>query len=170
VTLKRIYVFFVLEVGNRFVHLLGTTTNPDGRWTTQQIRNLVMDLGDRVTEFRFLVRDRAGQFTAWFDAVLADVGIRVARIPPRCPRANCFAERFVRTLRAELTDRMLIFSQRHLRMILAEYIRHLQRSRAAPCRDLRPPHPTHPMADLSHEQIKRRPVLGGLINEYERAA
>jgi putative transposase len=86
VTLKRIYVFFVLEVGNRSVHLLGTTTNPDGRWTTQQVRNLVMDLDDRVTQFRFLVRDRAGQFTASFDAVLADVGIRVVRIPPRCPR------------------------------------------------------------------------------------
>ncbi len=170
VTLKRIYVFFVLEVGNRYVHLLGATTNPDGRWTTQQIRNLVMDLGDRATEFRFLVRDRAGQFTASFDAVLADVGIRVARIPPRCPRANCFAERFVRTLRAELTDRMLIFSQRHLRVILAEYIRHYNGRRPHRARDLRPPHPTHPMADLSHEQITRRPVLGGLINEYERAA
>jgi hypothetical protein len=67
------------------VHLLGTTTNPDGRWTTQQIRNLVMDLGDRVTQFRFLVRDRAGQFAASFDAVLAEVGIQVVRIPPRCP-------------------------------------------------------------------------------------
>jgi transposase len=88
VTLKRISVFFVLEVANRSVHLLGTTTNPDGRWTTQQIRNLVMDLDDRVTQFRFLVCDRAGQFTASFDAVLADVGIRVVRIPPRCPRAN----------------------------------------------------------------------------------
>jgi putative transposase len=71
VTLQRIYVFFVLEVPSRSVHLLGTTTNPDGRWTTQQIRNLVMDLGDRVTRFRFLVRDRAGQFTASFDALLA---------------------------------------------------------------------------------------------------
>jgi putative transposase len=89
VTLNRIYVFFVLEVGTRTVHLLGTTTNPDGRWTTQQIRNLLMDLGDRLTQFRFLVRDRAGQFTASFDAVLEDVGIRVVRIPPRCPRANC---------------------------------------------------------------------------------
>jgi putative transposase len=67
------------------VHLLGATTNPDGRWTTQQIRNLVMDLGDRVAEFRFLVRDRAGQFVASFDAVLADVGIRVVKIPPRGP-------------------------------------------------------------------------------------
>ncbi len=83
VTLTRIYVFFVLEVGNRSIHLLGTTTNPDGRWTTQQVRNLVMDLGDRITEFRFLVRDRAGQFTASFDAVLADEGIQVVRIPPR---------------------------------------------------------------------------------------
>lgn len=117
-TLKRIYVFFVLEVGNRSLHLLGVSTNPDGRLTTQQVRNLAMDLGDRVTQFRFLVRDRAGQFAASFDAVLADVGIRVVRIPPRCPQANCFAERFVRTVRAELTDRVLIFSQRHLRMVL----------------------------------------------------
>lgn len=105
----------LLEVGNRSVHLLGTTTNPDGRWTTQQIRNLVMDLGERATQFRFLVRDRASQFTTSFDAVLADVGIPVVRIPARCPRANCFAERFVRTVRAELTDRMLIGGRRHLR-------------------------------------------------------
>jgi putative transposase len=86
VTLQRIYVFVVLEVPSRAVHLLGTTTNPDSRWTTQQIRNLAMDLGDHLTKFRFLVRDRAGQFTASFDAILADVGIQVVRIPPRCPR------------------------------------------------------------------------------------
>ena len=170
VTLKRIYVFFVLEVSNRTVRLLGATTSPDGRWTTQQIRNLVMDLGDRVTQFRFLIRDRAGQFAASFDVVMADVGIHVVRIPPRCPQANCFAERFVRTLRAELTDRMLIFNQRHLCVVLAEYIRHYNGRRPHRARDLRPPQPTHPVADLSHERIKRRPVLGGLINEYERAA
>ena len=82
VTLQRIYVFFVLEVASRSVHVLGATTNPDGRWTTQQIRNLVMDLGDHVTQFRFLIRDRAGQFAASFDAVLADVGIRAVRTPP----------------------------------------------------------------------------------------
>ncbi len=124
VTLKRIYVFFVLEFGSRSVPLLGTTTNPHGTWTIQQFRNLVMDLGERVAQFRFLIRDRAGQFAASFDAVLVDVGIRVVRIPPRCPRANSFAERFVRTLRAELTDRMLIFSQRRLRVVLAKYVQH----------------------------------------------
>jgi putative transposase len=170
VTLKRIYVFFVLEVASRSVHLLGATTNPDGRWTTQQIRNPVMDLGDRVTQFRFLVRDRAGQFTASFDAVLADIGIRVVRIPPRCPRANCFAERFVRTVRTELTDRVLIFSQRHLRMVLAEYVRHYNGRRPHRARDLHAPRPTHPVADLNAKRITRRPVLGGLINEYERAS
>ena len=142
VTLQRIYVFFVLEVPSRSVHVGGTTTNPEGRWTTQQIRNLVMDLGDHITQFRFLIRDRAGQFTASFDAVLAEVGIQVVRIPPRCPRANCFAERFVRTSRAELTDRMLIFSQRHLRVVLAEYVRHYNGRRPHRARDLRPPHPT----------------------------
>jgi transposase InsO family protein len=170
VTLRRIYVFFVLEVPNRSVHLLGTTTNPDGRWTTQQIRNLVMDLGDHVTQFRFLVRDRAGQFAASFDAVLADVGIQVVRIPPRCPRANCFAERFIRTVRAELTDRMLIFGRRHLRTVLTEYVRHYNGRRPHRARDLRPPRPTSPAANLNHERITRRPVLGGLINEYERVA
>jgi putative transposase len=170
VTLQRIYVLFVLEVPSRSVHLLGVTTNPDSRWTTQQIRNLVMDLGDRITQFRFLVRDRAGQFTASFDAVLADVGIQVVRIPPRCPRANCFAERFVRTLRTELTDRTLIFSQRHLRVVLTEYVRHYNGRRPHRARDLRPPRPTHPAMNLSHEHITRRPVLGGLINEYERVA
>jgi putative transposase len=170
VTLRRIYVFFVLEVASRSVHLLGATTSPDGKWITQQVRNLVMDLGDRVTQLRFLVRDRAGQFTASFDAVLADVGIQMVRIPPRWPQANCFAERFVRTIRAELTDRMLIFNQRYLRVVLAEYVRHCNGRRPHRARDLRPPQPTHPVGDLSHERITRRPVLGGMINEYERAA
>ena len=132
-------MFFVLEVATRSVHLLGTTPNPDGRGTTPQLRNLVMDLGDHLTQFRFLIRDRAGQFTASFDAVLADVGIQVVRIPPRCPRANCFAQRFLRTLRAELTDHMLIFNQQHLRRVLAEYIRHDNGRRPHRSRDLRSP-------------------------------
>jgi putative transposase len=98
------------------------------------------------------------------------VGIQVVRIPPRCPRANCFAERFLRTLRTELTDRMLIVSQRHLRVVLTEYVRHYNGRGPHRARDLRPPRPTHPVADLGHERITRKPVLGGLINEYERVA
>ena len=170
VTLKRIYVLFVLEVANRSVQVLGTTTHPDGPWTTQQVRNLVMDLDDRATQFRLLIRDRAGQFAASFDAVLADAGIQVVRIPPRCPRANCFAERFVRTLWAELTDRLLIVSQRHLRAVPTNYVRHYNGRRPPRACDLRPPEPTHPVADLTHQRIKRRPILGGLICEYERVA
>jgi transposase InsO family protein len=170
VTLQRLYCLFVIEVGSRYVHVLGVTASPDGPWTTQQIRNLLMDLGDRVADFRFLVRDRAGQFTEAFDAVLAGVGIEAVKIPPRSPRANAYAERFVLTARTELTDRMLIFGQRHLRAVLAEYEAHYNGRRPHRSRHLRPPRPDHPVADLSTERIRRRPVLGGLINEYERAA
>jgi putative transposase len=170
VTLQRLYCLFVMEVGSRYVHILGVTANPDGPWTTQQIRNLLMDLGDRATAFRFLVRDRAGQFSASFDSVLADAGIEVVKIPPRSPRANSYAERFVLTARTELTDRKLIFGQRHLRTTLAEYEAHYNGRRPHRSRQLHPPRPDHPPVDLSHKRIQRLPVLGGLINEYERAA
>ena len=88
ITLKRSYVFFALEVRNRYLHILGTTSHPTGAWTTQQARNLLMDLDGRAASFRFLVRDRAGQFTTSFDAALAGAGIDAVKIPPRCPRAN----------------------------------------------------------------------------------
>jgi putative transposase len=129
-----------------------------------------MDLGDHAADFRFLVRDRAGQFTDSFDAVLAAASIQTVKIPPRSPRANAFAERFVLITRTEVTDRMLIFGQRHLRAILAQYEAHYNGRRPHRSRQLHPPQPDHPPADLSQERIKRRPVLGGLINEYERAA
>ena len=105
-TLKQIYVFFALEVPSRYVHILETTRHPTGAWTAQQARNLLKDLDDRIATSRFLVRDRAGQFTTAFHAALADVGIDTVKIPPRCPRANCFAERFVLTAKTELTDRI----------------------------------------------------------------
>jgi putative transposase len=151
------------------VHILEITANPDRPWTTQQIRNLLMDLGDHAAGFRFLVRDRAGQSTASFDAAPASTGIQAAKIPPRSPRANAYAERFVLTARTEITDRMLIFSERHLRSVLTEYARHYNGQRPHR-RQLHPPRADHPIADLSHKRIKRRPVLGGLINQYRRAA
>ncbi|CAI7979391.1 transposase [Frankia sp. Hr75.2] len=170
VTLRRLYCFFVLEVGSRTVHILGVTANPDGRWTTRQIRNLLMDLGDRTADFQVLIRDRVGQFTASFDAVLADAGIDAVEIPPRTLRVNAYAERFVRTVRTEVTDRMLIVGARHLRTVLAEYARHYNGRRPHHGRGLQPPRPDHPIADVTTTRIKRRPVLDGLINEYERAA
>src|SRR4051812_28743461 len=169
-TLRRLYVLFVLEVDDRYLHISGVTEHPDGPWTTQQARNLVMDLGECAARFRFLVRDRAGQFTASFDAVLADAGIEVVKIPPRCPRANCFAERLVLTPRTEGTDRMLIFGERHLREVLAKYAAHYNTARPHRALRLRPPRPTAPVPQPIHSGIRRRQVLGGLINEYEAAA
>ena len=169
-TLQRLYCLFVIEVGSRYVHILGVTANPDGPWTTQQIRNLLMDLGDRAAGFRFLVRDRAGQFTGSFDAVLASAGIEAVKIPPRSPRANAYAERFVLAARTEVTDRMLIVGERHLCVVMTEYEAHYNGRRPHRSRQLRPPRPDHPVADLSRERIKRRPVLGGLLSEYQRAA
>ena len=168
VMLRRLYVLFALEVGERHLHVLGVTGHPDGPWTTQQARNLIMDLGDHATQFQFLVRDRAGQFTAAFDAVLADAGIEVVKIPPRCPQANCFAARLVLTVRAEVTDRMLIFGE--LRSVLAQYSLHYNQKRPHRTLQLRPPRPQIPVPQTIHSRIRRRPVLGGLINQYEPAA
>jgi len=100
VTLRRVYVFFVIEVSARHVHVLGVTAHPDGAWTVQQARNLLMDLGERAAEFRFLVRDRAGQFTEVFDATLAGAGIEVVKIPPQPA-----GERLFRTLGAHSQSR-----------------------------------------------------------------
>jgi putative transposase len=174
VTLRRVYVFFVMEVSTRHVHVLGVTAYPDGAWTVQQARNLLMDLGDRAAGFGFLVRDRAGQFTAAFDAVLAAAGITVVKIPPRSPRANAFAERWIRTVRAEVTDRMLIAGPRHLHTVLDEYVAHYNRHRRHRARNLRPPDSddsaTAAVTDMATARIRRRRVLGGLINEYREAA
>jgi putative transposase len=140
-TLQRLYCLFVIEVQSRYVHILGVTGHPDGLWTTQQV-----DLGDRGADFQFLVRDRAGQFTDSFDAVLAAAGIQAVKIPPRSPRANAFAERFVLTARTEVTNRMLIFGERHLRAILAEYEGRYNGRRRHRSRQLHPPRPDHPAA------------------------
>jgi putative transposase len=173
VTRKRLYVFFAIEVGTRHVLVLGVTAHPNGVWTVQQARNLLIDLGERAAGFRFLVRDRAGQFTEAFDAVLAAAGIEVVKIPPRSPRANAYAERWVRTVRAEVTDRILIAGPRHLRAILDEYVAHYNQHRPHRARNLRPPDcdaTTAAIIDLTTARVRRRRVLGGLISECERAA
>ena len=174
VTLQRVYVFFVIEVSTRHVHVLGVTAHPDGAWTVQQARNLLMDLGERAARFRFLVRDRAGQFTDGFDAVLSAAGIEVVKIPPQSPRANAYPERWVLTARTEVTDRMLIAGPRHLRAVLEEYVAHYNQHRPHRARNLRPPDrdgsTTVPVTDLATARIRRHKVLGGLIHEYEQAA
>jgi len=129
-----------------------------------------MDLGEQVAQFRFLVHDRAGRYAGSFDAVLADAGIEVGKIPPRCPRANCYAERLVLTIRTELTDRMLIFGERHLRRALALYAAHYNARGPHRALQLRPPRPEALIPEPVYGKIRRRPVLGGLINDYAPAA
>ena len=114
VLLRRYYVLFVVEVKSRVVHLLGVTANPDGSWVTQVARNFAADLEEQRLSFRFLLRDRDTKFTASFDSVMASVGIQVVRTPVKAPRANAFAERWVRTVRQECADHVLFASRRQL--------------------------------------------------------
>ena len=149
------------------------TAHPDGAWTVQQARNLLMDLGERAARFGFLIRDRAGQFTGAFGAVLSGAGIEVVKIPPRSPRVNASAERWVRTARAtsEAASRSQVPGQRHLRAVLDECVAHYNRHRPHRAMALRPPDDgDNPVADLATARIRRHKVPGGLIHEYERAA
>jgi len=174
VLLRRLYALIVIEHGTRRVHLAGITARPDGAWTTQAARNVLIDLGQRAASVKFLIRDRAGQFTSSFDAVFTAEGIRILASPPQAPRANAICERIIGTLRRELLDRLLIVNEQHLRRVLTEYQQHYNAAR--PHRSLgqltpaqagtRPPEPI----DLADHRVRRKQVLSGLTHEYYVAA
>jgi transposase InsO family protein len=171
--LTRIYVLFLMEVDTRRVHVLGATTNPTGVCVAQRARNLMMELGERAKQFRCLIHDRDTKYTAVFDQVFTADGIKIVRTPPRAPRANAYAERWVRTVRRECLDRILIYNPRHPLTTLTEYVAHYNEHRPHQGRDQRPPAletlPA-PVTDLTTGRVRRRKVLNGLINEYSRAA
>ena len=171
VFLRRLYVLFVMEIQTRRVHILGVTAHPTGAWTAQQARNLLMDLGEQTYRVKFMIRDRGSNFTAAFDAVLADAGIQIVLCNVRTPRMNAIAERWIGGCRRELLDRTLIWNQNHLRRILREYETHHNQHR--PHRFLHDAAPLKPLpepVDLDLYRIRTQAQAGGLINEYRLVA
>jgi putative transposase len=165
------YVLAVIEHATRRVRVLGVTLHPTGEWTAQQARNLIMDLGEQAHRVKFMIRDRGSNYTAVFDAVLADAGIRIVLCNVRTPRMNAIAERWIGGCRRELLDRTLIWNQAHLRRILREYETHHNRHR--PHRSLDSAAPLKPLpepVDLEQYRVRRHARVSGMINEYRLAA
>jgi putative transposase len=169
-----VYVLIFIEHGTRRMHLGGVTAHPTGDWTVQQGPNLAMNPGQRFGDFRFLLRDRGPDFTRSFDAVFQATGATILRTAVQAPRMNAICERLAGTLRREVLDRTLILGQAHLRAVLAEYQQHYNTARPHQGIGQRIPDAEHPAARAAADpetwRIHRKPVLNGLINEYERAA
>ena len=173
VLLRRLYVLVFIEHGTRRMHLGGVTANLTGEWTVQQARDLGLD--ERFADNKFLIRDRGSTFTRAFDAVFQATGARILLTAVQAPRMNAICERLVGTLRRELLDRVLILGERHLRAVLAEYQAHYNTARphqgiAQHVPDDEPDAPRAAVTDIDTQQVRRKPVLGGLINEYVHAA
>jgi hypothetical protein len=170
--LRTIYVLFFIELRTRRVHIAGVTAHPDSVWVTQQARNLAYDLEDRSSPVRFLVRDRDAKYSGAFNEVFRTEGVRVIRTPVRAPRANAFAERWVRTVRNECLDWILVGGIRHLERVLRAYARHYNGQRPHRGLDLAAPgdRESPPSLSIPSVRLVRRDLLGGLIHEYECAA
>ena len=166
--LKTLHILFFIEIGTRRVHFAGCTAHPTATWVAQQARHLCWTLQDAGAPPRFLIHDRDAKFPPAFDAVLASEGIAVARTPYRAPTANAYAERWVRSARAECLDHLLIGGERHLRRVLAEYVAHYNEARPHQGLDQRCPVPR--TAVPADGAVRRRKRLGGLIHEYYREA
>ena len=170
IRLKTLYVLFVIEVGTRRVHLCGVTANPDSAWVTQQARNLSPLLAEGGKDFRHLVRDRDAKYTSSFDEVFRTDGAEVILTPVRAPRANAFAERWVRTVRTECLDSILFLGRRHLERVLRVYVEHYNRGRPHRGLALATPIPLPRSPESGVRRVRRRDLLGGLIREYYRTA
>ena len=166
--LRRYYALFFITHGNRRVWFAGCTANPTGAWVTQQARNLGLDFSDQGV--RFLIRDRDSKYSGPFDEVFRSEGIRIVKTPVRAPKANAIAERFVRTVRAECLDWLLILNRRHLEVVLRTYVDHYNRERPHRALELRPPELGERQERPPDGEIHRRDRLGGLIHEYYQAA
>ena len=173
ISLQRLYALFFIELGTRRIHLAGCTANPTGTWVTQQARQFVWTLQERPGSFHFLIRDRDSKFTRDFDAVFASEGLEIIKTPVRAPKANAIAERFVRTVRAECLDWILIVNRRHLEHVLRVFIDHYNAHRPHRSLNLKPPDPAVRSLRVLHSPasvVERGKRLGGLIHEYILAA
>ena len=166
--LHRIYVLFFISLANRRIEYIACTTNPDGGWVTQQARNLIMEFGEQ-QRFRFLIHDRDSKFSHAFDEVFRSEGIKVIRTPVQAPNANAYAERWVRTIRADCLDRILILGRRHLQHVLRVYRRHYNQHRPHRALHLLPPDRREPIPSVAPDHLHPHDLLGGLIHEYEAA-